>query len=268
VSDSSTYGMVVRVRVPERSVEDAGVLVADEGTFRQRFRRDLPDIDPDNGDILEELPADLEQKAVELGPLNLLDNLAESASGFLEVSDRERLDASSPDAALAWYYHRNVRPPVRRFQTHLPLYAVEAAAGHWGPDRDVPPEPEDWLEAPAHVRRLTEDMFLARVTGRSMEPLIPDGSVCVFRGGAALAGSRNGKRLLIMNLNETGDQRFTVKVYDSVKRAVDADRNESMKVILHPLNPEYPTWELDYEPFEMESSGRIRVVGEFVCVAE
>lgn len=260
--------MVVRVRVPDRSVEDAGVLVADRETFRQRFRRDLADLDPDNADWLEELPSDLEQKARELGPLAVMDSLEESASGYLEVTDRETLAARSPADALAWFYHRNIRPPVRHFQTHLPLYAVEAAAGRWGPDREVAAEPEDWLEAPSNLRRLTEDMFLARVTGRSMEPLIPAGSLCVFRGGAALAGSRTGKRLLIANYAETGDQRFTVKVYESVKRAVDHDRQVSTRIILHPLNPEYDSWELDYEPADVESSGRIRVVGEFVCVAE
>lgn len=259
--------MVVRVRVPGSPPEDAGVLVADRETLRYRFRRDLAVLDPDNADWLEELAADLEQKARELGPFGIMESLEESASGYLEVTDREPLEARSPDDALPWYYHRNVHPPVRRFHTHLPLYAVEAAAGRWGPERDVAPEPEDWLEAPPNLRRLTEDMFLARVTGRSMEPLIPDGSLCVFRGGASLAGSRGGKRLLIANFADTGDQRFTVKVYESVKRPVGEDRSEGSRVILHPLNPAYPSWELDYDPSDAESSGRIRVIGEFVCLA-
>jgi SOS-response transcriptional repressor LexA len=260
--------MVLRIRVPERGVEDAGVLVADEADIRTRFRRDLAELDEANEDWLAELAADLEAKAREMGPLGLMAFLEECASGYLDVSDPEPVSARSPEEALIWYYHRNVRAPVRRYRTHLPLYALEAAAGRWGPEREVEAEPEDWLEAPPNLRRLSDDMFVARVTGRSMEPLIPDGSLCVFRGGAALAGSRSGKRLLIANYNETGDQRFTVKVYQSVKRAVDAERNATVQVVLHPLNPEYPSWELDYEPFDAESSGRIRVVGEFVCVWE
>jgi phage repressor protein C with HTH and peptisase S24 domain len=44
-------------------------------------------------------------------------------------------------------------------------------------------------------------MFVAQVVGRSMEPLIPDGSLCIFRHG--VRGSRQGKRLLIEKFSET-----------------------------------------------------------------
>jgi SOS-response transcriptional repressor LexA len=258
--------MVIQVSVPEGGRENAGVLVASPEQCVQRFRRDLAELDPENADILEELASDLAVKAQELGPAGLLDWLEDTASNYIAVTDREPLAAGDPEKALPWFYHRNVRPPVRKFRTHLPLFSVEAAAGRWGPERDVEAEPEDWIEAPESLRRLTEDMFVARVRGRSMEPLIPDGSLCVFRGGAALAGSRQGKRLLIANFGEPGDQRFTVKVYESIKQRGGEDEFAHRKIILHPLNPEYPSWELDHEPADFESSGRIRVVGEFVCV--
>jgi phage repressor protein C with HTH and peptisase S24 domain len=156
---------------------------------------------------------------------------------------------------------------VLPFRTHLPLYSLQAAAGRWGPERDVESEPEEWVEAPEGLR-LTPDMFVAQVVGRSMEPLIPAGSLCVFRAGTAVTGSRQGKKVLVMNAAEPGEQRFTVKRYESVKRSVDETREEHMKVILHPLNPAFEPWEIDYEPFELESSGRIRVVAEFVRVLD
>src|ERR1700694_2089935 len=43
-------------------------------------------------------------------------------------------------------------------------------------------------------------MFVAKVEGRSMEPRIPAGSYCIFRGeagGGPLAGSRQGKIVLV-----------------------------------------------------------------------
>jgi hypothetical protein len=100
-----------------------------------------------------------------------------------------------------------------------------------------------------------------------MEPLIPDGSLTVFR--RIPAGSRQGKRLLIEELGATDTSaRFTVKKYSSVKRVksgVDGDEDaewEHAAIRLEPLNPEFPSFELDPESFE----NRYRVLGEFVAV--
>jgi hypothetical protein len=95
-----------------------------------------------------------------------------------------------------------------------------------------------------------------------MEPLIPDGSLAVFRRVGA--GSRQGKRLLIEELGATGSSaRFTVKRYTSVKKPVGSSGRDEWahaSIRLEPLNPEFPAFELDPEAFE----GRYRVVGEFV----
>lgn len=262
--------MLVDVSVPEGRTETAGVLVVDPetGEYRQRFRRDLAELSPEDADIFEELPADLEAKAREMGGARLLEWLGDCASGFFRVSDRGDVAAEDLGDALRTLYRRHVQPNVKvlPFRTHLPLYSLQAAAGRWGPERDVENEPEEWVEAPPDLRRLTPDLFVARVVGRSMEPLIPSGSLCVFRGGTAVAGSRQGKRVLVANLGEPGEQRFTVKRYESIKQRVDDDRERHVKVILHPLNPEFESWELDYEPFDLESSGKIRVLAEFVGV--
>lgn len=269
-SPPTAWYCVLDVSLPGSAGESAGVLLVDgSGGYHQRFRRDLADLAPEDSDILEALPDDLAAKADELGGLELLQWLEENASSFIRVSDREAVSASSdPSETLRWLYHRNIRPRVLPFRTHLPLYSLQAAAGRWGPERDVESDPEDWVEAPAGLRRMSEDMFVARVVGRSMEPLIPAGSLCVFRGGTAVTGSRQGKRVLVANFGEPGEQRFTVKRYESVKRQVDETRTEHLRVILHPLNPEFESWELDYEPGDLESSGRIRVIAEFVQVLE
>ncbi len=104
-------------------------------------------------------------------------------------------------------------------------------------------------------------MFVARVVGRSMEPLIPDGSLCVFRHG--VVGSRQGKLLLIQNSGASASGgEFTVKRYTSRKTASEEGwRHERIR--LEPLNPEFEAWDLD--PSELED-GPYRVAGEFLRV--
>lgn len=104
-------------------------------------------------------------------------------------------------------------------------------------------------------------MFIAQVVGRSMEPVIPDGSWCVFRRN--VVGSREGKRLLVENLAESdaGGQRYTVKRYHSEKRYSDDGEWAHSVVRFEPLNPEFDAWEIDDEH-------QCRVLAEFVRVLE
>ena len=118
-------------------------------------------------------------------------------------------------------------------------------------------EVESWHRAPSGLR-LTEDLFAAWVVGRSMEPLIPDGSLCVFR--ANVRGTRQGKRLLIEKFDETDfAARYTVKRYTSVKvSGADEDEWAHETIRLEPLNPEFEAFDLAPDAF--------RVVAEFVEV--
>ena len=50
-----------------------------------------------------------------------------------------------------------------------------------------------------------------------MEPRIPDGSLCVFRHG--VTGSRQGRLVLVENLETRGNNRYAVKRYQSRKRS-------------------------------------------------
>jgi phage repressor protein C with HTH and peptisase S24 domain len=186
----------------------------------------------------------------------LLEWLEHNASGFVRISDPEEVMVDTFDRALQRLYARHVSPKVLPFRTHLPVYGATAAAGKWGPEREVDREPEYWIEAPEDLR-LTEDMFVARVTGRSMEPRIPAGSLCVFRAGSALGGSRSGRLVLVMNYGERGENRLTIKRYTSRKRRTD-EGWEHAQITLEPLNPDYDAWDLD-------ENARLAVIGEFVA---
>ena len=114
---------------------------------------------------------------------------------------------------------------------------------------------EGWVRAPERLR-LTEGMFVAYVVGRSMEPLIPDGSACIFR--APVTGSRKGRYLLIEKFGETDfASRYTVKRYARQGTLVESgEREEAIR--LEPLNREFEAFEL--------TSDQFRVVAEFVQV--
>jgi phage repressor protein C with HTH and peptisase S24 domain len=67
---------------------------------------------------------------------------------------------------------------AKPFVTHLPVYSLAAAAGRFGHGQAV--SEEGWVQV--NGRRLDENMFVARVVGRSMEPMIPDGRSRVSGG--------------------------------------------------------------------------------------
>ena len=149
-------------------------------------------------------------------------------------------------------------PPTSRFTTHVPVYDLTAAAGFWGPESV--PEEIGWTEVPGVA--VKPGMFVARVTGTSMEPLIPDGSWCLFR--PCPAGSREGRIVLVqfasLGAGENGG-RFTVKKYHSEK-TVTADGWRHDRIQLLPVNPAFEAITL-----EPEDADALTIVGEFVRVA-
>jgi len=248
---------ILQAALPGAPPENIGVLLVDDsGSAHVKIRRDLKSVaDEDDAEYLEALGFDLRQKAAELGGPSLMNWLADNVSNFLQVSDPEETAVSWPEADLRRIYSQHVRARVLPFRTHLPQYTLAAAAGSWGEAMEA--DQEDWIEAPADLR-LTEDMFVAHVVGRSMEPRIPAGSLCIFRRN--VTGSRQGRLVLVENYGETGENRYTIKRYTSLKRQTGEEDWEHETIRLEPLNPEYAAWEL--------SPSDIRVVGEFVRTLE
>jgi phage repressor protein C with HTH and peptisase S24 domain len=75
---------------------------------------------------------------------------------------------------------------------------LRAAASTWSDEQASLEGPADWAEdwiAWDTKTRFENGMFVAKVQGDSMEPLIPSGSHCLFR--LRPGGSRDGKRLLV-----------------------------------------------------------------------
>ena len=259
--------LVLELALPGRPKTNAGVLLFDPAAddLRLKLRHDWDAIaEEDDAEVLAHLEAGLEQRARETGGEEFLQYLEDTLSNVLRISERRSIAVGDLDKALDRLYRVHIQGEERgevqvlRFQTHLPLYSLRAAATKFGEDMEV--EPEGWVRAPESLR-ITQDMFVAQVVGRSMEPLIPDGSLCIFRRG--VVGSRQGKLLLIqqMGASQSGGE-FTVKRYASTKTATEEGwRHERIR--LEPLNPEFEAWDLDPSAFE---DGQYRVRGEFIRV--
>ncbi len=159
------------------------------------------------------------------------------------------------------------RGPARPYETHAPVYELVAAAGSFGPDRAVGTVTDElgWLPVPDHVR-LTRDHFVAQVSGRSMEPTIPDGAYCLFR--VDRGGSRGGKLVLVWHRGSTDPAlggEFSVKRYRSVKDVAPDGTWTHREIRLEPLSPDAAYRPLVFHP---EAEGDLRIIGEFVCVVE
>jgi phage repressor protein C with HTH and peptisase S24 domain len=259
--------VILELALPGRPKINAGVLLLDPWRDRLslKLRADWADVaGAEDAEVLRHIEADLRARSGELGGTALLGELEDTLSNVLQVSERRAVTVADFEKAVERLYARMVAgeqaAPVEvlRNRTHLPVYSLRAAAGSFGEDMEA--GTEGWVRVPEGLRP-EPGMFAARVVGRSMEPVIPDGSLCVFR--RQVVGSRQGKLLLIQRrgASETGGE-FTVKRYTSTKvRREDGWRHERIR--LEPLNPEYEAWDLD--PSDLED-GPYRVCGEFLRV--
>jgi phage repressor protein C with HTH and peptisase S24 domain len=242
-------------------VEDAvaGVLLEDPATDRLhiRLRRDWDAVAPQEFDVLSALEFDLAAKARESGAAALFAYLESTLSNVVRIGDRRETivgtGADDFERALGRLYREHVASNVREFVTHLPRYSLAVAAGPFLENAEV--EAQGWDEAPPSLR-LSRDMFVARIQGRSMEPLIPDGALCVFRRG--VTGSRQGRLVLVEALGGGANDRYTVKRYRSEKTQKPGEEWSHERIRLEPLNPDFEAWELNPE------EDRYRILAEFV----
>lgn len=257
---------LLEVARPGQSPVPYGILFADTETDQLilRCREGLPDVafgssapEEQELDILDFLAADLAAKAAETGAAALLDALEDTLSHWLRITDRTAVSYSgSPLLAADRLYEQYVDSEIRPLEKHLPLYGLRAAATKFGDC--MPAEQEGWISTPQHLR-LTEGMFVAQVVGKSMEPLIPDDSLCVFR--ANVTGTRKNRYVLVEMFGESDvANRYTVKRYASGKTTPVTEDGEWEHTLirLEPRNPDFEAFELHPDEF--------RVVAEFVEV--
>jgi SOS-response transcriptional repressor LexA len=248
---------ILQLGMPGDSPVSAGVLLEDPANDRLylRLRRDWDAVAPSEAAVLSELEHDLWTKARDLGAAQLLDRLHYTLSNALTISSPREVMVEDFERAVLRLYREHVHATVRPFVTHLPRYSLAVAAGKFLENHEI--DEEGWEEAPSGLTP-TPAMFVARIAGRSMEPRIPDGTLCVFRAG--VIGSREGRLVLVEYDGGGANDRHTLKVYRSQKRESPDETWEHKIIRLEPLNAEFEAWELDPE------ENRFRIVAEFVQV--
>ena len=147
--------------------------------------------------------------------------------------------------------------PALRFRKYLPLYSMQAACGRFGEGEAV--ECDGWVKVDG--QKLDESMFIVRACGRSMEPKIHDGDLCIMRAG--VAGTRQGKIVLAQHRfasdPETGGS-YSIKCYSSEKQLFDDGSWSHERITLSPLNLDYPPIVLDH------NEGDYCIVAELVRI--
>jgi phage repressor protein C with HTH and peptisase S24 domain len=182
----------------------------------------------------------------------------------LDILEEADASAPSPEPAAAegqLLPFRRVTPkPAERYRTAVPLIDLAMAAGGWSESQEAIVEPHDpsvaWVTFDAS-HKLTKGMFVARVVGRSMEPLIADGAYCLFR--EVKLPSSPDRPVLVRHGGqadpETGGQ-YTIKFY-----RVEKATNGARRLALAPQNPAFAT--LTLGPREAKA---VRVIAEVVRV--
>ncbi|MBC9904148.1 DNA/RNA helicase domain-containing protein [Achromobacter xylosoxidans] len=152
-------------------------------------------------------------------------------------------------------------PPLEPYANAVPLYDLRAAAGGFSALQCV--EHENWVAVPEGMP-VGENIFACHVVGESMNTVIPDGAICLFRLNPG--GTRNGKIVLVECADtQDGDagSRYTVKEYQSFKvRSEDGAENQQILLKPRSTNPTLRPIELSRE----DDEHRYRVVGEFLGV--
>lgn len=143
---------------------------------------------------------------------------------------------------------------------YAPVYDIAAAAGVFSGEQ-VPGEIQ-YVELPAPYRA-SENLFACRVVGESMNRVIANGDLCLFRKYEG--GSRDGE-IVLAALTDRQDpdsgSRFTIKEYHS-KKISEGDSWKHESINLRPLSTDSSYQEITLTETEIEP---VQVIAVFVCV--
>lgn len=142
----------------------------------------------------------------------------------------------------------------------IPLYNFYAAAGTFS---EIQSETDFTLIAKPNNITNGNDYFACKIVGESMNRVIPNGSICLFKHYSG--GSRNGKIVLVENFDiqdEDFNSAFTIKTYSSEK-IISADGWEHSSIVLRPnsFDNSYKNIVIDEE-----NGSNMRVIGEFISI--
>jgi len=205
--------------------------------------------------VLDTFPTQRRYQEDQYGEFRSRRLILEAFDGLsLPVARREAEPTPAPVRSAPTVFRSVVPQRQDRYRTCVPRIDLDAAAGEFGEPQG--PGFEEWVEIRTD-RPLRKGMFVARVVGRSMEPLIPDGAYCLFQHSAPRI--RNGL-MALCQLNDATDSetggRFTIKRLSVGSATVDSDRQRMVRLV--PENP-------DFSPIDVVDDS-VRVVAQFLEV--
>jgi SOS-response transcriptional repressor LexA len=141
----------------------------------------------------------------------------------------------------------------------IPLYDFYAAAGTFS---ELQSE-KDFTLIEGPVNNSSNEYFACKIIGESMNRVIPNGSICLFK--TYTGGSRNGKIVLLENMDIQDpdfNSAFTIKTYSSEK-SVSEETWGHTSVVLRPNS-----FDSSYQNIIITAvnAPEMRVVGEFLKI--
>ncbi len=188
---------------------------------------------------------------------------AEAVKDYLIKKVYDRLNKDNSGQSRDTLFFSDVIPdekitPAQR-KTHAPIFSLQAVATSFS---EQPKQKVLGWKPLDGIFKLNKDMFIAQAAGRSMEPIIKNGSWCLFRPDQG--GSRNGKIVLVESRRITDPEiqrSFTIKRYHSEKEYSPDGTWIHKKITLSPDNKEFNNIVL-----ENVREDEFHVVAEFVRV--
>lgn len=169
-----------------------------------------------------------------------------------KISQTQKLSGNTPVQQSFNFEERELKNPI-------PLYNFFAAAGTFSELQSE--KSYALIEGPENSTN--KDYFACKIVGESMNRIIPNGSICIFK--PYTGGSRNGKILLIENRDIQDpdfNSAFTIKTYSSEK-IVSEDSWIHTSIELRPNS-----FDNDYKNIVISefNAAEMRVIGEFVQI--
>ena len=175
---------------------------------------------------------------------------------FDYITQEQSLDETPSDIPFS-----PVQKSDTKVVTMVPLFDFYAAAGSFS---EMQSNKDYRMIEVDGLKGNKDDYFACKVIGESMNRVIPNGALCLFK--KYMGGSRNDKIVLVelMDIQDPDfNSAFTVKTYSSSKIMGEEGRmvNEIIRLIPNSYDPGYSDIVLNGE-----DGSTSRVVGEFVRV--
>lgn len=190
---------------------------------------------------------------------NTIYNYLKEKESVYEIKDERQVEQvrkpiiSPTPTPLALNTEVNLKNPI-------PLYDFHAAAGSFS---EMQTEKDYTLIEGPENKNLNSDYFACEIIGESMNRVIPNGAICLFK--KYTGGSRNGKIVLVENRDiqdEDFNSAFTIKTYSSEKVISEEGWHHS-SITLRPNSFDDTYRNIIIDP---EDAQGMRVVGEFVKI--